>query len=32
MIRRWCKAVWQDWHENRPEIVELSHQELGIAP
>jgi hypothetical protein len=32
MIRRWCEAVWQDWHASRPQIVALAHQELGIAP
>jgi Family of unknown function (DUF5946) len=31
MIRRWCEAVWLDWHASRPQIVAVVHQELGIA-
>jgi hypothetical protein len=32
MIRRWCEAVWQDWHESRAAIVALAQSELEIAP
>jgi hypothetical protein len=30
MIRRWCEAVWQDWHHARPEIAALARNLLGV--
>jgi hypothetical protein len=32
VIRRWCEAVWQDWHQSRPQIVALAQTELDITP
>jgi hypothetical protein len=30
MIRKWCEAVWEVWHEARPHIVEIAMVELGV--
>ncbi len=32
MIRRWCQAVWQDWHHARPMIAALAQEQLDVAP
>jgi hypothetical protein len=32
MIRRWCEAVWQDWHASRPQIIALARDTLNIVP
>ncbi len=29
-IRRWCAAVWEIWHESRPQTVALAKTELGV--
>jgi hypothetical protein len=32
VIRDWCEAIWQDWHDARPQIVALAQNHLGIVP